>query len=129
MGAALVFFILLGIISGVFLVGMFFPKNNKALNIASLVLSVVVSVFTGYICFSSLPSNALFGKIISCILIILPFVALGLFFGKIIKYPILKLLVATILIVTFAFSLFGTTELTANLNKSNQETQQNENSQ
>lgn len=117
-----IFFILLGIVSGVFLVGIFFPKDKKAINIASLILAIIVSIFTGYICFSSLPSNAFIGKIISCVLILLPLVALGLFFGKIIKYFWLKIIISAILILTFAFALFGTDRITANeANKTSKE--------
>lgn len=122
MGATFVFFLLLGIVSGVFLVGMFFPKDNIALNVASLALAVVVSILIGYIAFTSLPSNALFGKIIACVLIILPLVVIGLFLGKIIKYPILKLLIAVLLILNFTFSLFGTSLLSTN--ETNQKTEQ-----
>lgn len=101
----LIFYILIAIVCGVFLIGMFFPKNNKVLNTISTVLSIIVAVCLGILTFSSLPSNYIFRKIISIIFAILPLVPVGLLFAKVIKYPLFKILVAGALILNFAYSL------------------------
>lgn len=110
----IVFYILIGIVCGVFILGMFYPKDNKILNGASIILSIVVATFIAFISFSSVPSNYFLSKVIYILLMILPFVPIFLFFAKIIKYPVLKLILVCILILNFAVSFL---DIFNNINK------------
>lgn len=110
----LVFYILIGIVCGVFILGMFYPKNNRFLNSLSILFSIIVATSLAFISFSSVPSNYIFTKIIYILLMILPFVPIFLFFTKIIKYPVLKLILVCIVILNFAVSFL---DIFNNINK------------
>lgn len=102
----LILVICIVILSILSIIGLYIPKN-KIVNQISFIGAIILTLVIGYLCFTSLPSNFIFKKIITVLLSILPFVALGFFFAKMIKFPILKLCIAGILILNNIYFIYN----------------------